>query len=272
MNQSKPIVCLDAGHYGRYNRSPVVAEYYESDMTWALQGLLKEQLEQRGVSVIVTRTDKDTDLALVARGQKSRGAELFVSLHSNAASTAEPDWVVGICSVVDQRGREIATALSAAVAKVMGVKYQITSRASSQDRDGDGRKDDYYGVLRGASGVGTPGVILEHGFHTNEANARWLLKEENLALLAKTEAEVICKWLKKEEELVNISLPMLQKGASGDTVKALQALLTGYGDKLDVDGIFGPATDTGVRRYQKARALSVDGIVGPATWASLLGR
>ena len=25
-------VCLDAGHYGKYNRSPAVSSYYESDI------------------------------------------------------------------------------------------------------------------------------------------------------------------------------------------------------------------------------------------------
>lgn len=29
-------ICLDAGHYGKYNRSPAVKTYYESDMNWKL--------------------------------------------------------------------------------------------------------------------------------------------------------------------------------------------------------------------------------------------
>ena len=39
-----PIVCLDAGHSGDYNRSPAVPEYYESDMNWTLHLLLKAAL------------------------------------------------------------------------------------------------------------------------------------------------------------------------------------------------------------------------------------
>lgn len=28
---AQPVVCLDAGHFGKYNRSPVVPDYYETD-------------------------------------------------------------------------------------------------------------------------------------------------------------------------------------------------------------------------------------------------
>lgn len=275
MNLKKAVVCLDAGHYGKYNQAPQVPEYFESEMAWKLQQLLRQELEIRGVTVITTRSDPQKDLALVERGKCSKGADLFLSLHSNAASTATPDWVVGICSMPDSNGtvdefsREMATALAVAVANVMGVGYQVTSRESSTDRDGDGRKDDYYGVLRGAYSVGTPGVILEHGFHTHELTARWLLDQEHLEELARVEAEVIVeklgigKW--------DLNLPELSLGSSGGTVRALQALLTGYGDKLDVDGIFGPNTDRAVRRYQSKHFLDTDGIVGPKTWSSLMG-
>ena len=275
----KPVVCLDAGHYGKFNRAPAVPEYYESDMVWTLHLLLKKRLEQRGITVTTTRADKNKDLPLVNRGKTAKGADLFLSLHSNAASTEKPDWVVGICfskdvnSQLDERSRQIATALSQAVAKVMGVTYQITAKASSKDRDGDGRKDDYYGVLRGAYSVGTTGVILEHGFHTHEATARWLLEQENLERLADAEAEVIAAWFGLEEEkLVDIQLPILKKGTKNTTVRSLQALLAGYGYDITVDGSFGPATEKIVRAYQKDSKLTIDGSVGPATWKHLLGR
>lgn len=277
MNQA-PIVCLDAGHYGSYNRSPVVPEYYEAQMAWKLQQLLKAQLEQRGITVTTTRTDPNKDLALEARGKKAKSADLFLSLHSNAAATDTPDWVVGIChtqdkySDLDERSRQIATALSEAVAKIMGVKYQILSKESSKDRNGDGQKDDYYGVLRGCHSVGTPGVILEHGFHTHAPTAHWLLKEENLEKLACEEARIIAQWLVPTEKRIEIQLPVLKKGAKVDTVRALQALLVGYGSDIAVDGSFGPATDKAVRSYQKNHDLEVDGSVGRATWSHLLKR
>lgn len=45
-------VCLDAGHYGKYNRSPAVSSYYESDMTWKLHNYLKKELEAFGIVVL----------------------------------------------------------------------------------------------------------------------------------------------------------------------------------------------------------------------------
>ena len=80
-------ICLDAGHYAKYNRCPAIPEYYESEMVWKLHLYLKEELEQRGFEVITTREDPNKDLALYQRGYASRGCDLFLSLHSNAISS-----------------------------------------------------------------------------------------------------------------------------------------------------------------------------------------
>ena len=69
----------------------------------------------------------------------------------------------------------------------------------------------------------------------------------------------------------DLKLPQLAYGSRGDSVIALQALLSGMGYTLDLDGIWGPATENAVEAYQEDRGLDVDGIVGPATWADLLG-
>ena len=76
-----------------------------------------------------------------------------------------------------------------------------------------------------------------------------------------------------EEECV-VNIKMLSKGSKGESVKALQILLIGYGyscGKWGADGDFGAGTDSAVKAYQKANKLEVDGIVGPATWNKLLG-
>lgn len=62
----------------------------------------------------------------------------------------------------------------------------------------------------------------------------------------------------------------LRQGSSGDAVKILQTGLNGRGYALIADGVFGPATDNAVRRFQADNGLAVDGIVGPQTWSALL--
>lgn len=231
---TSPCVCVDAGHYGKYNRSPVVPEYYESDMNWKLHILLRAELEKRGISSIATRADQDTDRDLVERGKASKNCDLLVSLHSNADEKENTNYVVGYhqvddhCGAMDKQSQELAVRLSERVADLMGVEAQHWATKSSADRDGNGYKDDYYGVLRGAHMVHTPAVILEHGFYTNKAQARWLLNEANLQKLAEAEAEAICKWFDWRQE---------DTYSQKDFIRDVQAAC---GAK--VDGIAGPET------------------------------
>ena len=73
-----PILCLDAGHAGEYNQSPVVAAYYESNMNWKLHLLLKAELEGYGIQVKTTRASQGRDLALDKRGKAAKGCDLFL--------------------------------------------------------------------------------------------------------------------------------------------------------------------------------------------------
>lgn len=77
-----------------------------------------------------------------------------------------------------------------------------------------------------------------------------------------------------QEISFDISMPYLAKSgyiSTGEEVKTVQLLLNAmhYGD-LEVDGIFGNATDQAVKRFQKSRGLDEDGIVGQDTWRYLL--
>ncbi len=58
----------------------------------------------------------------------------------------------------------------------------------------------------------------------------------------------------------------LMLGSQGDLVAHVQRALG-----VSADGIFGPATDGAVRKFQSSSNLQVDGIVGPATWGALFG-
>lgn len=79
---------------------------------------------------------------------------------------------------------------------------------------------------------------------------------------------------KKEGATVNITFRVLQKGAKGKQVKAMQHLLMANGcdlPKYGADGSFGNETLAAVKKYQAANGLEVDGSAGKATLTSLYG-
>ncbi|MEV4705505.1 GH25 family lysozyme [Actinoplanes sp. NPDC049316] len=65
-------------------------------------------------------------------------------------------------------------------------------------------------------------------------------------------------------------LPMLKRGATGVSVRVLQALLNVRGQDIAVDGDFRTATETAVKAEQHEAGLAVDGVAGPALYSVLL--
>lgn len=191
----KPIVCLDAGHYGKYNRSPAVKSYYESDMAWKFHLLLKSALEAYGIEVKTTRAKQAEDLALIARGKASKGCDLFLSTHSNAVGSGVNEAVDYplACVQLDGKGDALGLKLAQTIEKIMGTK-QKGKTATRKGSNGE-----YYGVLRGAAAVGTVGMILEHSFHTNTRSTKWLMDDANLQKLANAEAKVIAEYFGMSE-------------------------------------------------------------------------
>jgi peptidoglycan hydrolase-like protein with peptidoglycan-binding domain len=70
---------------------------------------------------------------------------------------------------------------------------------------------------------------------------------------------------------VSVTLPMLESGSEGASVRAVQILLNGYGCKCGAaDGIFGKKTTAAVKKFQTEKGIESDGIVGRDTWTKLL--
>lgn len=242
---SKFTICLDAGHYGKYNRSPAIRDYYESDMTWKLHLLLKDALEDYGFQVETTRASKDKDLGLTARGRAAKGYDLLLSLHSNAVGGKVNEAVDYVAvyhlyddagTDVDDKSKDLAESLAPVIADIMGVKqgYRVLSRRGSGDHNGDGiLNDNYYSVLNGCRLVGTPGLILEHSFHTNTAATKWLLDDSNLEKLAKAEASVIAAYfgVTQKEPTTKEKIELLVDGKWGkNTTTRLQQI---FGTTVD---------------------------------------
>lgn len=173
-------IMLDPGHgYGReYNRGSLIGN--EGDNNWAYSQVLKKALEGRGFVVGLTRSEK-TDPSLKARGNAADGYDLFISLHSNAASA-------------DVRGTEIwndvndgfpdASGLCAAIARAFGHK----NRGVKLRRNASG--GNWYGVLR--ANRAKAGMLIEHGFHTNRLDCSYYVNHRKE--LAEVTAEYLAKY------------------------------------------------------------------------------
>lgn len=191
-------VAIDAGHYKGYNKG-ILAGYYEGDTMWELSLLLKAEMEKYGATVFLTRDSVMVDKSLFDRGKMAaiNGCELFLSLHSNAAT---PDAKgTEIYYSIHRQSKDIADALGAAIVATMKQGAPNTLYRGSKTRTYSAwTQKDYYGVIRAA--VGDAGqeptghaFLIEHGFHTNAEECAWLMNKANLARLAAVEAQTIAK-------------------------------------------------------------------------------
>ena len=294
-------IMLDPGHdKAKYNQGAAPG-YWEGAQMWRLYQFLRPALERRGFIVGCTKTRCDQAVTVTQRGAMARGYDALISLHSNAEKTGKVDRPVGIyvvddgCGPIDDESKDLAVLLSNVVAEVMVTsKAQQYSKLSKRDRDHDGlTNDDYYGVLFAAHQAGVPAIILEHSFHTNPDAAAWLLDDDNLRRLAEAEANALAEYYGMSggastsaptttKEGYTVKMKTLKPGDKGDQVKAMQALLIGYGyscGKSGADGSYGPATKTALGKYQEehkdpetGKPLKKDYSCGPATWRSLLAQ
>lgn len=73
-------------------------------------------------------------------------------------------------------------------------------------------------------------------------------------------------WIRRELDLSKT----LRRSASGRAVRLVQEWLNLRGQRVAIDGDYGPATAAAVRAFQRGARLKADGVVGPKTYAALL--
>lgn len=278
-------VCIDAGHYGKYNRSPGIPEYYESEIMWKLSNMQKAHLEALGVEVVLTRSNPNKDLALQARGKKAAGCDLLISNHSNATGSGMNESIdyVAVYHLTDDKttnaddiSADFAQGIAPLIASVMGTKQggRVLTRRSDNDRNNDGiLNDNYYGVLHGARLVNVPGLILEHSFHTNSRSVKWLLDEKNLDSLAKAEAAYIASFLKDKAGNAAGSAPIAPVKPSGASDLPYLVKITASALNVRAGAGIGYKINTVVKRGEVFTIVSVAGDWGKlksgAGWINL---
>jgi len=242
-------ICLDAGHYGKYNQSPCNKVYYESEAMWKLTEYLKTELSAYDCEVITTRAEQKKDLALHDRGKLAKGCDLFISNHSNAAPTESVDYVVVYRGYKNDKSDELGLKLAKAISEAMGTKQTPRTNARKSEK----ADREYYGVLRAAGDVGCPYYyIVENSFHTNLKATNWLLNDNNLKTLAQTQAKVIADYFKLIKPSKMPTKAITPESPKEDVIwvqTKLNDVIPDWLPKLKVDGDYGPKTRIAVLTY-----------------------
>ena len=187
-------ICLDAGHGGRDpgNRS---GTSYEKDYTLLLVNELRNLLTKAGFKVVLTRsTDVYIDLENRPAIAQKRGADLFVSLHFNAAESSR--------SLV--KGAEVYTMTPAGAPSTNAqgegagagsfsgnrnndrnlllayhVQKSLVSSLYAEDR---GVRRARFAVLREAT---MPAILVEAGFMSHPSEGRKIISADYRKQMAK---------------------------------------------------------------------------------------
>ncbi|MGQ0538601.1 MAG: N-acetylmuramoyl-L-alanine amidase [Gemmatimonadaceae bacterium] len=230
--KSRPVVVIDPGHGGpdRGMHGPLRGRWrvYEADLALQVARRLRDALQRSGVDVFMTRT-RDTLIALADRGRiaNDRKADLFLSLHVNAAN---PRWR----DPASARGYEtyfLSEARTDDARRVeelenSSIQYELDSLPKGDDALGfilndmrqneslresrlladaiqDGMGTVHPGPSRGVKQAGfrvlvaaiVPAVLVEIGFGTNVAEARFLASSDGQRSLANAIARATLGYL-----------------------------------------------------------------------------
>ncbi|MCI6255923.1 MAG: N-acetylmuramoyl-L-alanine amidase [Clostridiales bacterium] len=188
----RKIVCLDPGHGpGCVNGSPD-GSYREYEFAWDMGQRVRRLLEQRGVKVVMTKTESEyPSLTTRANVSNRAGADLFLSLHSNA--TGAKGWSVtrGLIVYTSMAGASAGRNIAAnCVIKRMREAGVVVQGSGLQHNKS-------YTVL---AKTNAPAMIVEYGFHTNAEDVRLLKSDAHRDKLATATAKGVCDYLGVEWE------------------------------------------------------------------------
>jgi N-acetylmuramoyl-L-alanine amidase len=165
---SGKIICVDAGHGGTaktdsYRQGPTGER--EEWVNLRVAQLLKGMLEQKGATVIMTRT-KDEFIPLVDRVKIAldNHADLFLSIHHNATADSTVNFPI-IYYHGNASENMAGVALGKSIVKALSEQFYDTRPQASLVSDHTIFASGGAAVLRGTYGI--PAVLAEASFFTN---------------------------------------------------------------------------------------------------------
>ena len=210
------VVVLDPGHDGSHGGTSGNG-VAESEVNLKIAQYCKEELQKySGVTVYMTRDSQTCPYGGSSVGAKtcnegrvafakSVGANIYVSLHNNSASSESVSGVeiyypnTNYNPSVSQTGEELASQilrqLTALGLKNRGTKIRTCKDTVPEYQYPDGSQADYYAVIRNCKKEGIPAIIVEHAFVTNPSDvSNYLSTDEQLKKLGVADATGIAQY------------------------------------------------------------------------------
>lgn len=200
----KYLICIDPGHGpGCVNGSPD-GTYKEREFAWDMGVRIKALLEDAGMKAVLTRTESRkpglTERALMSNDMD---ADLFVSLHSNAAGGSGWSDPGGLLIYTSRPGEEAGRnkAARAILSKMEAAGVKLFEGGLA-----------HYGwtVL---TATNAPAVLIEYGFHTNERDVSLLKDPAYRDILARATVAGILDYLglseAEEDKEEGVAPPMV---------------------------------------------------------------
>ena len=195
--EDKPVgktVCLDPGHgVESPGKCSPDKSYYEHEFALDMARRIQAHMERCGVRVVLTRTDEhcptgkaDTnDLLKRVAISDAAGADLFVSIHSNASGN---EWssASGLM-IYTSAGPETASrnvAAKAVLARMTAAGVELRGSPLVHDIE-----------LVVTRKTAAPAMLIEYGFHTSRTEVALLKKSSYRAKLAEATAKGVCDFL-----------------------------------------------------------------------------
>lgn len=181
-------IYVDPGHGGN-DPGAVGNGVREADVALAVALKVADHLHRHGLEVRLFRTG-DVTKSLQARTDEANawGADAYVSIHCNAAASAQASgWEIWH-TIHEQRskGDELAEAIARHL-RSLPLKARGTKSRESEANPGR----DYYHVIRETR---MPAVIVECGFVSNPKDAAYLRSADGQAALAEAIARGVVEW------------------------------------------------------------------------------
>jgi len=179
-------IFLDPGHGGK-DPGACGKRLYEKDVTLAVAQILRPKLEALGHEVLLSRYS-DCEVPLSSRTCRANewGAEVFLSIHCNGATTPQAHGF----EVWTSPGTTRADSLATIILDTWHRRFPSV-RLRQDFADGDGDKESPFWVLRKSQ---MPAVLVELGFITNPAWEALAGEHKMLDVWAEALAEGIGRW------------------------------------------------------------------------------